>query len=128
MENKKMTEEDVQRYIAMFNQDFQGNIKVNDTSFLINLFENFININMSDPNASYIFTQIEKLDGEITQKLDEEGRTLFKEWTQMQEENLLNTAEQAFIYGMCFCRQIEKSTDMKGFKAWQGYNIIEKEN
>lgn len=112
MENKKMTEEDVQRYIAMFNQDFQGNIKVNDTSFLINLFENFININMADPNTSGIFEKIEKLDEEITQRLDEEGRKLFDEWTQIREENMLNTAEQAFIYGMCFYKQIEKSTDI----------------
>ena len=99
MDNKKMTQDDVQRYIAMFNEDFLGNIKVNDTSFLINLFENFINI-------------IEKLDEEITQRLDGEDRRLFKEWTQMQEENLLNTAEQAFIYGMCFYKQIEKATEL----------------
>lgn len=113
MENKKMTQEDVQRYIAMFNEDFLGNIKVNDTSFLINLFENFININMSDPNTSGIFEKIEKLDEAIRKKLDDEGRKLFDEWTQIQEENLLNTAEQAFIYGVCFYKQIEKSTDMK---------------
>lgn len=112
MDNKKMTQDDVQRYIAMFNEDFLGNIKVNDTSFLINLFENFININMSDPNSSSIFTKIEKLDEEITQRLDGEDRRLFKEWTQMQEENLLNTAEQAFIYGMCFYKQIEKATEL----------------
>lgn len=113
MENNKMTEKNVERYVAMFNDDFQGNIKVKNTSFLINLFENFININLSDPNSSEIFEKIEKLDEAIRKKLDDEGRKLFDEWTQMQEENLLNTAEQAFIYGMCFCRQIEKSTDMK---------------
>lgn len=113
MENKKMTEEDVQKYVAMFNDDFQGNIKVKNTSFLINLFENFININLSEPNSSEIFEKIEKLDEEIKQKLDDEGRNLFDEWTQIREENMLNTAEQAFIYGMCFYKQIEKSTDIE---------------
>lgn len=117
MENKKMNETDIKRFIEMFNIDFKCKIKNNNFSFLIDLFENFINQEISDPCSNRIlYDKLEILDKKITKKLGEKDKNLFKEWNKLQDDYLLNTAEQAFVYGFCVCKQLEKETRMGGDK------------
>lgn len=114
MENKKMTETDINRFINMFNKDFKCKIENGDFKFLIDLFENYINLEISDPSESRIYESLEELDERLNQKLDDEGKKLFKNWNKIQDEYLLDTAEQAFIYGFCVCKQLEMETRIGG--------------
>lgn len=117
MENKKMNETDIKRFIEMFNIDFKCKIKNNNFSFLIDLFKNFINQEISDPCSNRIlYDKLEILDKKITKKLGEKDKNLFKEWNKLQDDYLLDIAEQAFVYGFCVCKQIEKETRMGGDK------------
>lgn len=117
MENNKMNETDIKRFIEMFNKDFKCKIKNNNFSFLIDLFENFINQEISDPTRDHkSYDKLEILDEKITKKLGEKDKNLFKEWNKLQDDYLLDTAEQSFIYGFCVCKQLEKETRTGGDK------------
>lgn len=114
MVNKKMNETKVKRFIDMFNKDFKCRIQSNNFSFLIDLFENYINQEISDPSNEMVYENLEVLDEKIKQKLDEEGKKFFKEWEKIQDEYLLNIAEQAFIYGYCVCKALDNETKIGG--------------
>ena len=63
MENKKMTETDINRFINMFNKDFKCRIQSNNFSFLIDLFENYINQGNSYMDAYYLTAQAVTIPG-----------------------------------------------------------------
>lgn len=114
MEAKKMTEADIKKFIEMFNKDFKGKIKNMQTTFLIDLYKNYINLNISNPTNSEVFKNLEILDNKICERLNDEDQKLFRKWTEIQENYLIDTAEQAFIYGFCVCRQLENETKREG--------------
>ena len=117
MENNKMNETDIKRFIEMFNRDFKCKIQNNNFSFLIDLFENFINQEISDPCSNRIlYDKLEILDEKITKKLEVRDKNLFEEWNKLQDDYLLDIAEQSFIYGFCVCKQLEKETRTGGDK------------
>lgn len=116
MEAKKMTEADIKKFIEMFNKDFKGKIKNKQTTFLIDLYKNYINLNVSNPTNSEVFKNLEILDNKICEKLNDENQKLFRKWSEIQENYLIDTAEQAFIYGFCVCRQLENETKREGDK------------
>lgn len=114
MVKRKMNETEVKRFIDMFNKDFKCRIQSDNFSFLIDLFENYINQEISDPSNEMVYENLEVLDEKIKQKLDEEGKKFFKEWEKIQDEYLLNIAEQAFIYGYCVCKALDNETKIGG--------------
>lgn len=114
MENKTMTEANVKRFVEMFNTDFKCNIREERFHFLISMFEDYIQQEISEPNDDY--ENIEELDEKIVQRLDDEGKKIFEKWSKMQEDYLLDTAEQAFVYGYCVCKQLEYESRIVGGK------------
>ena len=94
----------------------QRKIKNKQTTFLIDLYKNYINLNVSNPVNSEVFKNLEILDNKICEKLNEEDQKLFRKWTEIQENYLVDTAEQAFIYGFCVYKQLENETKREGDK------------
>lgn len=116
MENKTMTEANVKRFVEMFNTDFKCNIREERFHFLISMFEDFVNQEISDPSEINAYEMFEDLEEKIKYKLDDEGKKLFNEWVKIQDDYLLDTAEQAFVYGYCVCKQLEYESRIVGGK------------
>lgn len=108
--------ENVKDIIENFNKDFNVNIKVKDTIFLRNIFQNFININMSSMINNETNIKIVELEEKI-QKILSEDKKLFNEFNEIQDNYWANIVEQAFVYGFCMCKQLETETRLVGDKS-----------
>lgn len=108
--------QNVKDIIENFNKDFNVNIKVEDTILLRNIFQNFININMSSMINNETNIKIVELEEKI-QKLLNEDKKLFNEYNEIQDNYWVNIVEQAFVYGFCMCKQLEIETRLVGDKS-----------
>lgn len=105
-----MNKLDVERYIKQFNNDFKQNLAENKFPFLVDLFTNYFNQEMSDPVGIEYYQNIDSLDKEISEKLDDEGKQQFEKWTDVQNDYLVNAVHQAFVYGFCAKNLLDTET------------------
>lgn len=103
--NKK--ELDIQAFIENFNKDFKTKLNIRNTQFLVNLFENFINILSSYSNNAEDLDKIVELEEKIYSSCSEEQKKQFDEWNRLQDKYFNDIEEQAFVYGYCTCKQLD---------------------
>lgn len=109
-----MNKLDVERYIKQFNNDFKQNLAENKFPFLVDLFTNYFNQEMSDPVGIEYYQNIDSLDKEISEKLDDEGKQQFEKWTDVQNDYLVSAVQQAFVYGFCISKAIDEEATFGG--------------
>lgn len=108
-------EQKINKIIKNFNKDFNVNIEIKDKVFLIDIFQNFINLNMSSMISNEMNNKILELEEKIKAILGEDNK-LFEEWNEIQDNYLVNIVEQAFIYGVCTLKQIQDEINLIGGK------------
>ena len=102
---QKLNKDDIEKIVENFNEDFNVSVKIKNIPLLKNIFQNFINNNMSSMISNEIDTKIIELEEKIQEILGKDSN-LFAEWNKIQEYYMLNITEQAFIYGLCTYKQL----------------------
>ncbi len=108
-------------FMQEFNSNFGTQLKQNNEQYtmLIQLFHDFIvqSFQTSDLYKS-IMNKILETEDDIQEVLTDEGKQLFKRWETYRDELSNFEAEQSFIYGYCFAKQldIEKQNALKNMK------------
>lgn len=107
---QKLNKDDIEKIVENFNEDFNVSVKIKNIPLLKNIFQNFINNNMSSMISNEIDTKIIELEEKIQEILGKDSN-LFAEWNKIQEYYMLNITEQAFIYGLCTYKQLNSEID-----------------
>lgn len=112
---QEINKNNIEKIIKNFNKDFNANVSIKNTTLLENIFQNFVNINMSSMISNETDIKIIELEEKIKKALDKDSN-LFEEWNKIQDNYMLNVTEQAFIYGFCIYKQLENEIKMVGDK------------
>lgn len=107
---QEINQNNIEKIIKNFNEDFNANVRINNTTLLKNIFQNFVNINMSSMISNETDIKIIELEEKIKKALDKDSN-LFEEWNKIQDNYMLNVTEQAFIYGFCIYKQLNSEID-----------------
>ena len=107
---QKLNKDDIEKIVENFNEDFNVSVKIKNIPLLKNIFQNFINNNMSSMISNEIDTKIIELEEKIQEILGKDSN-LFEEWNKVQDNYMLNVTEQAFIYGLCTYKQLNSEID-----------------
>ena len=107
---QKLNKDDIEKIVENFNEDFNVSVKIKNIPLLKNIFQNFINNNMSSMSSNEIDTKIIELEEKIQEILGKDSN-LFEEWNKVQDNYMLNVTEQAFIYGLCTYKQLNSEID-----------------
>lgn len=107
---QEINQNNIEKIIKNFNEDFNANVKIKNTTLLKNIFQNFVNINMSSMISNETDIKIIELEEKIKKALDKDSN-LFEEWNKIQDNYMLNVTEQAFIYGFCIYKQLNSEID-----------------
>lgn len=103
-------EQKINKIIENFNKDFNVNVEIKDKVFLRDIFQNFINLNMSSMISNEMNNKILELEEKIEKILGEDNK-LFEDWNEIQDNYLVNIVEQAFIYGVCTYKELNSEID-----------------
>lgn len=104
-------EEKIQIFIEQFNKDFGTDLKLEEKSFLINLYQNYIKIYKSEEMNKRMLKGILDIADKISRNFKQEWQQQeFKEWNRLNDEVNANWELQAFVYGYLTCKQLENET------------------
>lgn len=106
-----MTEKLIKTFIKDFNEDFSCNIPSDTLGFLSDLYENFISINTSNNAEQGYLAELAELDNKINSILDENQLQLIKKFDEVKDAMVENTTKQAFVYGYCVCKLLDKMSN-----------------
>lgn len=107
---QKLNKDDIEKIIKNFDEDFNANVRIKNIPLLKNIFQNFVNTNMSSMISNETDIKIIELEEKIKKALDKDSN-LFEEWNKIQDNYMLNVTEQAFIYGLCTYKQLNSEID-----------------
>lgn len=107
---QEINQNNTEKIIKNFNEDFNANVKIKNTPLLKNIFQNFVNTNMSSMINNETDIKIIELEDKI-QKILGKDNNLLSELTKIQDNYLVSIAEQAFIYGLCTYKQLNSEID-----------------
>lgn len=107
---QEINQNNIEKIIKNFNEDFNANVKIKNTPLLKNIFQNFVNTNMSSIIDNETDTKIVELEDKIKKLLGQDS-DLLDELTKIQDNYLVSIAEQAFIYGLCTYKQLNSEID-----------------
>ena len=107
---QEINQNNIEKIIKNFNEDFNANVSIKNTTLLKNIFQNFVNINMSSMISNETDIKIIELEEKIKKALDKDSN-LFEEWNKIQDNYMLNVTEQTFIYGFCIYKQLNSEID-----------------
>ena len=108
--DKHISDAEIKRFIDNFNKDFDVKLKLNNTPFLINLYENFIDQYSSDASDRTHITKLVNIEENVIKRVDKDTKKLIDEWNIERENLFLDIIKQAFIYGYCTCQEINNET------------------
>ena len=107
---QEINQNNIEKIIKNFNEDFNANVSIKNTTLLKNIFQNFVNINMSSMISNETDIKIIELEEKIKKTLDKDSN-LLEEWKKIQDNYMLNVTEQAYIYGLCTYKQLNSEID-----------------
>ena len=81
---QEINKNNIEKIIKNFNEDFNANVSIKNTTLLKNIFQNFVNINMSSMISNETDIKIIELEEKIKKTLDKDSN-LFEEWNKIQE-------------------------------------------
>jgi len=108
--DKHISDAEIKRFIDNFNKDFDVKLKLNNTPFLINLYENFIDQYSSDASDRTHITKLVNIEENVIKRVDKDTKKLIDEWNIERENLFLDIIKQAFIYGYCTSQEINNET------------------
>lgn len=112
---EQLNELKINKIIDNFNKDFETKIKTGNSKFLKNMYDNFIGLFETESTIDKaMMEKLDKLEQEIDRTFDENEKVLFARWTNAHERLISLIEEQAFIYGFCTSKALEKAAYMKG--------------
>lgn len=93
----------IQDFIKNFNEDFKCNISSETTSFLIELYRNFIAQNTTSKTQTKYINKLISLEEKIAPSLNQTQKTIFKNFDKAKDELWTDITAQAFVEGYCVC-------------------------
>lgn len=103
----KIDENQINKIIENFNKDFETKIKLENTKFLINLFDNFISLSSTSLSDKKYLNKLVELEDLINEIFTKEQKEIFDQWNNTQDKFFLEIEQQAFLYGYCACKQLD---------------------
>ena len=112
---EQLNELKINKIINNFNKDFETKIKLGNTDFLKNMYNNFICLLETETTIDKdIMEELDVIEQEVDKTFDTNEKALFARWTNAHERLISLIEEQAFIYGFCTSKALEKVAYMKG--------------
>ena len=112
---EQLNELKINKIINNFNKDFETKIKLGNTDFIKNMYNNFICLLETETTIDKsIMEELDVIEQEVDKTFGINEKALFARWTNAHERLISLIEEQAYIYGFCTIKALEKAIDMKG--------------
>lgn len=125
MESKEYRTNKEDEFVEQFDNSFNTKLKdkISNTTLLIDLLHNYIGQEFKKSDLyDEIINKIISVEDKLLGTLNPKQKELFEKWESCRDELENYTAEQSFIYGYCFNKEI--NLEKKGFKDNRTYNHL----